>query len=115
MPEHGDFDYHGHGGVYSTIRRADPRIAAQIRTALGSARTVLNVGAGAGSYEPTNCHGTHSIRVWSSHTTGMLARSGANSYHIPVFVPEFRGQQALGCRALILTPPKELHEASLRC
>jgi ubiquinone/menaquinone biosynthesis C-methylase UbiE len=34
------------------VRRADPRIAAQIDAALGDARTVLNVGAGTGSYEP---------------------------------------------------------------
>lgn len=34
------------------MRREDPRIAARIRAALGDARTVLNVGAGAGAYEP---------------------------------------------------------------
>jgi ubiquinone/menaquinone biosynthesis C-methylase UbiE len=34
------------------VRRADPRIAAQIDAALGDAGTVLNVGAGTGSYEP---------------------------------------------------------------
>ena len=33
-------------------RRTDPRIAAYVHAALGDARTVLNVGAGAGSYEP---------------------------------------------------------------
>jgi SAM-dependent methyltransferase len=33
-------------------RGEDPRIAAAIRAALGDARTVLNVGAGAGAYEP---------------------------------------------------------------
>ncbi len=38
---------------YSDIRRPDPRIAARIEAALGEARTVLNVGAGTGSYEPT--------------------------------------------------------------
>lgn len=37
---------------YSDLRRPDPRIAAAITSALGDARTVLNVGAGAGSYEP---------------------------------------------------------------
>lgn len=39
---------------YSAVRRPEPRIAAQIEAALGEARTVLNVGAGAGSYEPTD-------------------------------------------------------------
>lgn len=34
------------------MRRPDPRIAARIDAALGGARTVLNVGAGTGSYEP---------------------------------------------------------------
>jgi SAM-dependent methyltransferase len=34
------------------VRRRDPRIAAQIDAALGAARTVVNVGAGTGSYEP---------------------------------------------------------------
>lgn len=38
---------------YSDIRRPDPRIAARIEAALGEARTVLNVGAGTGSYEPS--------------------------------------------------------------
>lgn len=38
---------------YGEIRRPDPRIAARIEAALGEARTVLNVGAGTGSYEPT--------------------------------------------------------------
>ncbi len=42
------------GRHYSDVRRADPRFAAAIWTALGDARTVLNVGAGAGSYEPTD-------------------------------------------------------------
>lgn len=37
---------------YSQVRRADPRIEAAIREALGDAKSVLNVGAGAGSYEP---------------------------------------------------------------
>jgi SAM-dependent methyltransferase len=45
-------DYERHGRTYARHRRADPRIAARIHAALGDARTVLNVGAGAGSYEP---------------------------------------------------------------
>jgi len=42
------------GRTYSGQRRTDPRIAAQIWQALGDATTVLNVGAGTGSYEPTD-------------------------------------------------------------
>ncbi|HEY5053877.1 MAG TPA: class I SAM-dependent methyltransferase [Solirubrobacterales bacterium] len=40
------------GVGYGEVRRPDPRIAARIDAALGDARTVLNVGAGTGSYEP---------------------------------------------------------------
>jgi SAM-dependent methyltransferase len=40
------------GTTYSETRRSDPRIAAAIADALGDARSVANVGAGAGSYEP---------------------------------------------------------------
>lgn len=40
------------GATYTTTRREDPEVAAQIHAALGDARTVLNVGAGAGAYEP---------------------------------------------------------------
>lgn len=40
------------GNGYGQLRREDPRIAAQILRALGGTSTVVNVGAGAGSYEP---------------------------------------------------------------
>ncbi len=42
------------GRTYTATRRPDPRIAAAIWAALGDARTVLNVGAGTGNYEPTD-------------------------------------------------------------
>jgi SAM-dependent methyltransferase len=42
------------GAAYTVTRRTDPRIAEQIWAALGDARTVLNVGAGTGSYEPSD-------------------------------------------------------------
>jgi SAM-dependent methyltransferase len=45
-------DYEQRGQGYARNRRTDLRIAARIHAALGGARTVLNVGAGAGSYEP---------------------------------------------------------------
>jgi SAM-dependent methyltransferase len=44
------------GATYPATRRTDPRIAAQIWAALGDAQTVLNVGAGTGSYEPRDRH-----------------------------------------------------------
>jgi len=48
----GDVDYSQIAFPYPSYRQPDPRIAAHIVAALGKARTVLNVGAGAGSYEP---------------------------------------------------------------
>jgi SAM-dependent methyltransferase len=42
------------GRTYTATRREDPRLAAAIHAALGDAVTVVNVGAGTGSYEPTD-------------------------------------------------------------
>ncbi len=42
------------GASYRRFRQPDPRIAEQILAALGTARTTVNVGAGAGSYEPAD-------------------------------------------------------------
>jgi SAM-dependent methyltransferase len=44
--------YDAIGRTYTATRTTDPRIAARIWAALGAARTVVNVGAGTGSYEP---------------------------------------------------------------
>lgn len=52
----GDVDYERRGNGYAAVRRADPRFAAYVHRSLGDARTVVNVGAGAGSYEPTDRH-----------------------------------------------------------
>ena len=46
--------YDTSGATYSVTRRTEPRIATQVWAALGDARTVLNVGAGTGSYEPSD-------------------------------------------------------------
>jgi SAM-dependent methyltransferase len=46
--------YDSIGINYAELRRPDPRIAAAIDAALGRAETVLNVGAGTGSYEPAD-------------------------------------------------------------
>lgn len=50
----GDFDYDAHGSGYAARRRTDPRIARLVSAALGDAESVVNVGAGAGSYEPSD-------------------------------------------------------------
>jgi hypothetical protein len=52
----GDTDYEQLVGGYATIRQPDARIEAMVHAGLGDARTVLNVGAGAGSYEPLDRH-----------------------------------------------------------
>ena len=46
--------YDAIGTGYVAHRQADPRIAQSIRAALGNAARVVNVGAGAGSYEPSD-------------------------------------------------------------
>jgi hypothetical protein len=48
----GDADYGEIGLAYARYRQPDQRISAKVNEALGSAETVLNVGAGSGSYEP---------------------------------------------------------------
>jgi ubiquinone/menaquinone biosynthesis C-methylase UbiE len=48
----GDADYGTIGRDYANYRQPEPAVAALIGRALGPAHTVLNVGAGAGSYEP---------------------------------------------------------------
>ena len=53
-PVAGDVDYAAHGQGYGRQRRTDPRLAAWVHAALGDARTIVNVGAGAGSYEPAD-------------------------------------------------------------
>jgi SAM-dependent methyltransferase len=53
LPRVARYDKIGHG--YSRLRREDPRFRAQIHAALGlEARTIVNVGAGAGAYEPSD-------------------------------------------------------------
>jgi ubiquinone/menaquinone biosynthesis C-methylase UbiE len=46
--------YDSIGCTYTATRREDPRVAAQIWAALGSGTSLVNVGAGSGSYEPTD-------------------------------------------------------------
>jgi SAM-dependent methyltransferase len=51
-PDHDGRAYDRIGLAYARHRRPDPRIAAHIAAALGDVGTVVNVGAGTGSYEP---------------------------------------------------------------
>jgi SAM-dependent methyltransferase len=62
------------GIAYSATRREDARLAATIWDALGDARTVINVGAGAGAYEP---HDRDVVAVEPSAVT--IAQRAANA------------------------------------
>lgn len=42
------------GVNYANLRQTDPRLAALVHAQLGDARSVVNVGAGTGSYEPAD-------------------------------------------------------------
>lgn len=46
--------YNAIGGNYAEFRRPDPRIGAALDAALGDAESLVNIGAGSGSYEPAN-------------------------------------------------------------
>jgi SAM-dependent methyltransferase len=72
------YDHLGLG--YTLTRRSDPRIAAQIHEALGDASTIVNVGAGAGAYEPTD---REVLAIEPSET--MIAQRG------PDLAPAIRG------------------------
>ncbi len=48
--------YDAIGQEYSSTRREDPRLRDRIHAALGDSRSVVNVGAGTGSYEPVDRH-----------------------------------------------------------
>lgn len=54
MAHQAELVYDRIGVSYGERRRPDPYIAAQLNAALGDAATIVNVGAGAGSYEPTD-------------------------------------------------------------
>lgn len=56
------------GRGYRRTRATDPRVARAIRAALGDATTLLNVGAGAGSYEPAD------LRVVAVEPSGEMLR-----------------------------------------
>jgi len=64
------------GVGYRELRRPDPRLAAVVRAGLGDARSVLNVGAGAGSYEPgAEAHDVLAVEL----SAEMIAQRGPES------------------------------------
>jgi SAM-dependent methyltransferase len=75
------------GAGYAATRREDPRIAARIHAALGEARTVVNVGAGAGSYEPRDRQviAVEPSKVMASQRPAELPRAIlAEAYPLPL-------------------------------
>jgi SAM-dependent methyltransferase len=68
------------GVGYSDYRRPDARIAAEITGALGEARSVVNVGAGAGSYEP-----------WDRTVVAVEPSAGMVAQRSPGAAPALRG------------------------
>ena len=74
----GRYDSIGLG--YRAVRRPDPRIARQIRAAIGDAASVVNVGAGSGSYEPRDV-----LTVAVEPSPVMIAQRG------PATAPVVRG------------------------
>ena len=72
--------------MYRDYRVADPRIAAFVHAALGDARTVLNIGAGTGSYEPTDREVTAvepSATMRERRPPHLLAAVDAYAEHLP--------------------------------
>ncbi len=76
-PRVGDFDYESGNGGYGRRRKTEPRIASRVHAALANARTVVNVGAGTGSYEPDD------RRVVAVEPSASM-RSGRSALSAPV-------------------------------
>ncbi len=74
------------GVGYTKTRRPDPRIAARIVAALGRAETVVNVGAGTGSYEPEDrpvVAVEPSLRMIEQRPAGGAPVVQASATHLP--------------------------------
>ncbi|MBX3188625.1 MAG: class I SAM-dependent methyltransferase [Labilithrix sp.] len=75
------------GRQYARTRREDPFIRERIEQALGDARSVVNVGAGAGSYEPLD---RHVVAIEPSDTMakqrprGLAPAIRASAGHLPL-------------------------------
>ena len=101
------------GLSYAELRKPDPRIAAAIAEALGRAETVLNVGAGTGSYEPLDRRVTAvepSLEMIRKRSSSAATAIQASADHLPF------GDDAFDAAMAILTvhhwPDQEagLHE-----
>ncbi|MFD0914917.1 class I SAM-dependent methyltransferase [Pseudahrensia aquimaris] len=83
---------------YAELRKPDGRIAALIERALGDVRTVLNVGAGAGSYEPAGRQITAvepSAEMIAQRGTSDAVLVQASAEHLPFDDKTFDGAMAV--------------------
>lgn len=78
--------YDSLGRTYSATRRADPRIATQISQALAGCDSVVNVGAGTGSYEPAQTIAAiePSQTMIDQRPTGAVPAIRAVGEHVPL-------------------------------
>jgi SAM-dependent methyltransferase len=86
------------GRDYADRRKADPRIAAAIHGALGQAKTVLNVGAGAGSYEPIDRQMTAvepSLAMIRKRSSSAATAIQASAEHLPFHDDAFDAAMAI--------------------
>jgi SAM-dependent methyltransferase len=86
------------GRTYTATRCTEPRIAARIWAALGDARTVLNVGAGTGSYEPPDRDVTAvepSAIMRAQRPTGSARCVGATAERLPFADDSFDAAMAV--------------------
>ena len=90
--------YDAIGVGYGRHRRPDPRIAAAISDALGAAESVLNVGAGSGSYEPSDrtvVAVEPSLAMIRQRPTGRAAVVQASATHLPFADDSFAASLAV--------------------
>ena len=99
------YDYDQHGRGYASRRRTDPRIAHYVHEALEPAATVLNVGAGAGSYEPTDRY-VLALEPSAAMRAQRTARhaAGTSSDGAPFAGTPFAGTSFAGTRAAGVPP-----------
>lgn len=90
------------GAGYRDYRRPDPRIAAVVMDALGGAKTVINIGASAGSYEPRD---RFVIAVEPSETIIQQRPETARLRLLPTAPRMAAERAALANSSLITAPP----------
>jgi SAM-dependent methyltransferase len=78
--------YDTYGQTYGATRRADPRLAAQVAAALADASSVVNIGAGTGSYEPpqTVVAIEPSLTMLAQRPGGAAPALQATAEHLPL-------------------------------